>query len=99
MDRETIHVVGHITAAPGKELELGKLLLQLVEPSRRQDGCLRYELLQRLRDPCEFVLVAEWLSTEALDLHLASPHVVEVLGQIGPLSTEPAEVHQYLAID
>ena len=35
-------------AAPGKENELAELLESLVEPTRREAGCIRYDLLRGL---------------------------------------------------
>ncbi|MES4993488.1 antibiotic biosynthesis monooxygenase, partial [Agrobacterium radiobacter] len=38
--------VAYFTAKPGRSGDLGDELLQLVAPSRNEEGCLRYEIHQ-----------------------------------------------------
>jgi quinol monooxygenase YgiN len=76
-------------AATGKESELEQTLLELVEASRAEPGCLRYDLLCSRDGYGEFVFVEEWASDEALELHRQTSHLREaqakVQGSIGSL--------------
>ena len=65
---ELIVVVG-LRAKPGKEDELRRDLSVLVEPSRKEDGNIRYDLLEDLNEPGRFVFVEEWSSVETRTKH------------------------------
>jgi quinol monooxygenase YgiN len=72
-----IHVIATFLAAPGKEDELESALRTLIDPTRREAGCLRYDLLRSFSgvSPVEFVFVEEWASVEELDAHGKMPHL------------------------
>jgi len=94
-----VHVIAMFVAAAGKEHELGDLLGTLVEPTRREAGCLRYDLLQGIPgESGDFVFVEEWESEEALDAHSQSEHVRHAGSQVGPLLGAPANIARYRQI-
>ena len=49
----------------------------LVEP-----GCVSYELLQLREDPCELMLVEQWLSQAHLDAHTHTPHFTTAMRRL-----------------
>jgi quinol monooxygenase YgiN len=73
---QKIDVVAHIHAAPGNEALVREVLEGFVAPTRKEDGCLRYDLFNDLSDPKRFTFIEEWTSTEALDKHSKSEHIV-----------------------
>jgi len=70
-----LHVVATLHAQAGKEEELQTLLEGLLEPTRAEDGCVRYQLLRNEADPSEFTFVEEWVSAEALASHFETEHI------------------------
>jgi quinol monooxygenase YgiN len=70
-----IEVVAHIHAKPGLEAQLAEVLEGFVEPTRREEGCLRYDLLVDLDQPGRFTFIEVWASREALDAHGRSAHI------------------------
>ena len=50
-------------------------LLALVEPTRKEPGCLCYNLHQSKADPTQFMFYEQWASKEALDAHGKTPHM------------------------
>ncbi len=70
-----ITVVAKVKAKPGKEAALARALRALIAPTHREEGCLRYALNRSLDDPATFVMIEKWTSREALDSHLATPHL------------------------
>lgn len=70
-----IDVVAHIHAAPGNEALVREVLEGFVEPTRNEDGCLRYDLFQDISDPLKFTFIEEWISEEALAAHGQSAHI------------------------
>jgi quinol monooxygenase YgiN len=94
-----VHVIAILVAAAGKEHELGQLLGTLVEPSRRESGCLRYELLQGIPgESGDFVFVEEWENEDSLDAHSKSAHLQDVGKKVGPLLGAPANIARYRQI-
>jgi len=59
------------------------ILIALVEPTRRESGCIQYELLQNQEDLTNFVFVEEWENEALLNAHLDSPHINSVGALIG----------------
>jgi quinol monooxygenase YgiN len=77
MPQGTVHVIATFLAEIGKEDEMEKVLLDLLEPTRSEPGCIRYDLLRSLKGEqyVEFVFVEEWESEAALDAHGQTPHI------------------------
>ena len=77
MRDQAVRVVARVVARPGKEDELRALLRGLIEPTRREPGCVTYELLQNTADPTDFTFVEEWssevMNTKNLDWKRAKP--------------------------
>ncbi|MFF3066583.1 putative quinol monooxygenase [Oerskovia sp. NPDC057915] len=68
---------------------------ELVEATRREPGCLSYELLQRVDDATRLVLVEEWESQAHLDAHTRTEHFVRLVAELEALETaEPAELYR-----
>ena len=69
----------HITvleAAPGRCEELGGYLRDLLEPTRRLDGCLAFELQC---DSQRWQLLSRWRSSNDLERYFAQPLLQQVL--------------------
>ncbi len=47
----------------------------LIAATRKEPGCLYYDLTQSVTDPSNFVFVERWESRAALDAHFAAPHL------------------------
>ncbi|MBX3536577.1 MAG: antibiotic biosynthesis monooxygenase [Chelatococcus sp.] len=72
---ELFIVVG-LKAKAGKENELRRDLSAVVEPSRNEDGNIRYDLFEDQDEPGRFVFVEEWASVEARAKHHEhGPHI------------------------
>jgi quinol monooxygenase YgiN len=72
-------VIATIKAKPGRSDELKRELLQLIAPTRQEDGCINYDLHQDSEDPSTFVFYENWTSLAALEKHLQSPHILSYL--------------------
>ncbi len=94
-----IRVVARLIAFPDKVKEAKALLLGLVEPTRKEAGCLQYDLLQNQADPTDFTFVEEWESDEILDAHLASEHIQNAIAQIPELMATEPDIRRYTLLD
>ncbi len=94
-----LHVVATIPAKPETEDAIRAALQALAAESRKEEGCLAYDLYESTSAPDTFVTVERWTDQEALDTHMASPHVAEAFGAAeGALAGEVA-IHPLTPIE
>jgi len=65
---------------------------ELVESTRKEEGCIKYELYQDEKDSRTLVIVEEWESKESLDKHWSSDHFARIVPMIGDLTEKGATV-------
>lgn len=82
MSENGLRVVAKIKAKEDKVEEVRQHLVGLIEPTRKEEGCVIYELLQNREDPTDFTFVEEWVSDEALGRHFETDHMKNALPQI-----------------
>lgn len=87
-----VDVVAHIHAKPGKESELRSVLESFVAPTRKEDGCLRYDLFVDIGSPTKFTFIEEWTSPETLEKHGQSSHIAAGRARFPDLLAEPGWV-------
>lgn len=85
-------VIAKFVAKAGKEEELRKELLERIEPTRAEPGCISYELHQDIENPAVMVFLESWKSKEDLEKHLAMPYLQSLLGLVGDMCSEPPEI-------
>ena len=95
---ELLTVVAHMRAKPGKEDALRRAAMGLVEPTRKEDGCVQYDLHVHTHDPGRLVFYENWTSREHLDRHAASAHLRAFGAVSGDLLAEPPSVETYWRI-
>ncbi len=70
-----LHVVAVIKAKEGKEGVVGEALGSLIGPSRKDKGCLRYDLYTAQGAPGTFITMETWESEADLNEHMKAPHL------------------------
>jgi quinol monooxygenase YgiN len=71
-----------VKANLGQEDAVKEALLSLVEPTRKEPGCLCYSLHQSKADPTQFMFYEQWASKEDLDAHGKTPHMKALGGKL-----------------
>jgi quinol monooxygenase YgiN len=92
MNEKVVTVVATFQALPGKEAELRAALIGLVAPTRKENGCLNYDLHQSPEESAKFLFYENWTSKAALDVHLQSAHVKALLPRVDELCTAFPEI-------
>jgi len=87
-----VDVVAHLHAKPGKEAELQTVLESFVGPTRKEEGCIRYDLFLDLDHPGRFTFIEEWASRESLEKHGQSAHITAGRKHLPDLLGDPAWV-------
>lgn len=85
MVRIIIHVL------PEKQQEVLQTLLSLIEPSRKEQGCLSYGVFRNIEDEHILNVISEWESSRHLALYKSSDRFRVVLGTKSLLQ-EPLKV-------
>ncbi|HXE42529.1 MAG TPA: putative quinol monooxygenase [Candidatus Baltobacteraceae bacterium] len=85
MSTKPLTLVVTFQARPGKEAELRKVLTALVAPSRKDAGCLNYDLHVALDDPAKFIFHENWATKAHHEAHVAAPHIQALLPRIDEL--------------
>jgi quinol monooxygenase YgiN len=93
-----IHVIARHWARPETVDEVRRILFELIEPSRAEVGCLKYELLQNADDPADFTFVETFASDDALKVHAAASYIAGLAARLKDLVARPSEVFRYRAI-
>ena len=75
----SLTVIAKIKAKKGKTEFIKSELVKLIEPTRKEEGCIQYVLHQDNNDPSIFIFVENWLSKELLDKHLSNEHLKKYL--------------------
>lgn len=57
--------------------------------TRKEQGCLAYEIHESLTQPCRFVSYESWETRADIDRHMGSPHVVAFLEAARACVTAP----------
>src|SRR6476620_4145581 len=92
MDSKTLTVVAIMKARPEKEAALKQEVMALVAPTRKESGCVNYDLHQDVGDPGRFIFHENWTSKEHLDAHLNSPHLQAFKAKADNLLAEPVQI-------
>jgi quinol monooxygenase YgiN len=92
MDGKPVTVIARVKAKSGREAEVLRELMSLVAPSRKDAGCINYDLHRSQADAGCFLFHENWESREHLDRHLAKPDLQATIAGLGQLVAEPPEI-------
>jgi len=81
-----LNVVTHVDVVPPRKDDAVALLKALGDASRKDEGSLRYEVVQQTNRPNHFTVIESWKSREAFEAHGMAPHVREFRDKLAPMS-------------
>jgi quinol monooxygenase YgiN len=74
LPKEAVTLIVQLRPRDSQEMLLEAELRALVGPTRREDGCLRYDLHRSAEGPSAFLLHEVWASREAHTQHTNTAH-------------------------
>jgi quinol monooxygenase YgiN len=74
LPKDAVTLIVVLRAREGQETLLEAELRALVSPTRKEDGCLRYDLHRSVDAPGALLLHEVWATREAHTAHTHSPH-------------------------
>ena len=78
-------------ARPGKEAELRALLTGMLAPTRKEAGCLNYDLHIAADDPSKFLIYENWASKGHHEAHDKTRHVENLRARLKGISLQPVK--------
>jgi quinol monooxygenase YgiN len=92
----TLYVAGYVDTTYAGRNQAATLLRRLRDASRKDDGLIRFEVLQRTSPINQFMIVEVWKDQAARDAHLASAHRKQFQGAVEPLLIAPIDDRLHL---
>lgn len=72
-------IVGNIHAKPDQIDLVKSELLNLIETTRAEEGCLNYDLHQDKENPAHFLFFENWESCERWQKHMENQHLADFM--------------------
>jgi quinol monooxygenase YgiN len=86
-----IYVVATNKAKEGSADKLREVLTAMIEPTRKEDGCIQYSLFAD-KDGKTFVFFEQWASREALEAHTKTAHFAKLSNDAPALLEAPSDL-------
>jgi len=96
---QAVHVVAHVDTVGGAQADAPGLLKRLAEASRKERGCLRFDVLQHAMRANHFTIIEMWENQNALDAHAAAPPTKQYRDELQPMSGSPLDERLYEAVE
>lgn len=90
-----VKVVARNFAQEDKLNEIIKLYKELVDLTRKEKGCIKYELYEAEKDSTILTMIEEWESKEALEQHMKSKHFTRIVPILGKLMSRESDMNVY----
>ncbi len=75
-----------------------KVISGLVEETRKEEGCISYELYQDIKKKNILTFIEEWESTDALKRHMNTKHFLEATPKISAMQEKEEEINVYSVV-
>jgi quinol monooxygenase YgiN len=92
MSQVSVTVIARLQAKKGMEAQVRRECVALIAPSRKEEGCISYDLYQSTDDPTVFIFFENWLSREHVEKHLEMPHCLKFDQRTQGMLARPEEI-------
>jgi quinol monooxygenase YgiN len=95
-----VYAVTYVEVMPPSRADAAALLKGYREATRKEDGNLRCEVVQRLDQPHQFAILEIWKDQKAFDVHAKGPTVADRREKIAAMRNAPTDerVHGGLSV-
>lgn len=90
-----ITIIAKCTVKEDKIQAFKTLAKELVNESKKEEGCLSYELNQDVNNGNILTFIEQWENKEAIDSHNNSAHFKFIVPKLGELQEKESEVNLY----
>ena len=96
-NRNTVYVITHVDFANYPQAPL--LLQRFAEESRRDEGNVRFDVLQGAMRMNHFTVVEAWQNQKARDAHVAASRTKQYRDELGPVTGSPLDERVFEAVE
>ena len=75
------------------------LLRKMADASRKEEGNLRFDVLQHAMRANHFTVIEEWQTGKAIETHAAATHTKEYRNSLGPIAGSPLDERFYKVVE
>jgi quinol monooxygenase YgiN len=94
-----ITIVAKSILKPGKKEDFKVLIEELIRESRKEKGCISYNLYEDINNSNILTFIEEWRDEEAIKLHNESKHVTGIVPKLSELREGKSEINLYKLIE
>jgi quinol monooxygenase YgiN len=87
-----LFIIARFHAREGQEAAVAAAILDNLDPTRREPGCLMIQAFRSIRDPRLHFIHSHWKDEAAFELHAELPHTVRFLARVEPLIDHALDV-------
>jgi autoinducer 2-degrading protein len=91
-------VITHVDIG-GQGTNASDFLRKLAEASRKEEGNLRFDVLQHAMRANHFTVIEEWQTAKAIETHAAGTHTKEYRNSLGPIAGSPLDERLYKVVE
>ena len=92
-----VSVIAHVDVTP--DPRVATMLRQLAAAGRKEDGNVRFDVLQHTMRANHFTVVEMWRNQRALDAHVADPRTKQYRDALQPFTGSPLDERVYRAVE
>lgn len=92
---KSLTVIAYLSARTGEEQRVRAALLGLVAQTRKEKGCINYDLHQSQHNARQFVMYENWESAADLEAHANSRHLRAFGESMGRFLERPTEISKW----
>jgi quinol monooxygenase YgiN len=96
--RGSTFVITHVDIG-GQGTNAADLLRKLADASRKEEGNLRFDVLQHTMRANHFTVIEEWQTAKAIETHAAAAHTKEYRNNLAPIAGSPLDERFYKAVE
>lgn len=93
-----VRVVARDHFRPECAEEAVKLIKEMVELTRQEEGCISYQFYQDAKNPEFYAMIECWESEEILEKHMQTEHFKRIIPQMAAMTAEPPRLEVYKEI-
>ncbi|MBP2658800.1 MAG: Antibiotic biosynthesis monooxygenase [Firmicutes bacterium] len=79
------HIICELCCETSNREKVKELILEFVGPARLEEGCIYYDLYQKIEDTNTFYILDGWVNEKAVAEHAQHSNVARVMEHLRPL--------------
>lgn len=90
-----IKILAEFIIKDNKDSEFIRLAEELVISSRKEQGCIRYEVFKNNDKKNQFIFIEKWEDQKSIEKHNNSAHFTDIVPKLVELSAEEVKINTY----